>query len=138
MGGKPRHGAPPVVEAILQILQRTWEHARCELDFDDAYQLTVATILSAQCTDKMVNQVTPGLFKAYPNANRLAAAPLSRIETLIHRTGFFRQKAKSLRAVAQAVSNEHGGEVPEAMEVLTALPGVGLFVSHNLFCFRVP
>jgi len=111
--------------AIVRALARVHPEADCELKFRSPWELLVATILSAQCTDKMVNQVTPGLFKAYPNANRLAAAPLSRIETLIHRTGFFRQKAKSLRAVAQAVSNEHGGEVPEAMEVLTALPGVG-------------
>ena len=111
--------------AIARALGRAYPDADCELQFRSPWELLVATILSAQCTDKMVNQVTPALFEQYPTAEALATAPLPRLETLIHRTGFFRQKAKSIRAVAGAVTSEHGGQVPEAMDVLTRLPGIG-------------
>ena len=111
--------------AIARALDRAYPDARCELDFRDAWQLLVATILSAQCTDKMVNQVTPGLFAAYPTPDALAAAPADAVEALVKRTGFFRQKTKSIQAVARTVSQTHGGAVPDDMEALTRLPGVG-------------
>jgi endonuclease III len=111
--------------AVARALARTYPDAWCELDYDSPWQLVIATILSAQCTDKMVNQVTPGLFAAYPTPQALAAAEPARVEELIHRAGFFRQKTKSIQAVARAVAGEHGGRVPDDMDALTALPGIG-------------
>lgn len=111
--------------AVARGLARTYPDAWCELDYDSPWQLVVATILSAQCTDKMVNQVTPGLFRAYPTPAALAEAEPGRVEELIHRAGFFRQKTKSIQAVARAVAGEHGGRVPDDMDALTALPGIG-------------
>jgi endonuclease-3 len=111
--------------AIARGLAKTYPDADCELDYESPWQLLVATILSAQCTDKMVNQVTPGLFEAYPTPAALAEAPAPAVEGLIKRTGFFRQKTKSVQGVARAVAHEHGGEVPADMDVLTTLPGVG-------------
>lgn len=111
--------------AIARGLAKTYPDAWCELDYRTPWELLVATILSAQCTDKMVNQVTPALFEAFPDAKALAAAPAERVEGLIHRTGFFRQKTKSLQAAARGVLERHGGEVPPEMEALTKLPGVG-------------
>jgi endonuclease-3 len=111
--------------AIARALVRAYPDADCELDFRNPWELLVATILSAQCTDKMVNQVTPALFERYPTPDALAAAPRPAVERLIHRTGFFRQKAKSLQGVARAVATDHGGQVPDDMDVLTTLPGIG-------------
>ena len=111
--------------AIARALARTYPDAWCELDHSDAWQLVIATILSAQCTDKMVNQVTPALFAAYPTPEKLAAAPPAKVEELVRRTGFFRQKTKSIQAVARAIAGEHGGRVPDRMEDLTELPGIG-------------
>ena len=111
--------------AIARGLATTYPDADCELDYKSPWQLLVATILSAQCTDKMVNQVTPGLFAAYPTPADLAAAPAPAVETLIKRTGFFRQKTKSIQGVARAVAEDHGNQVPPDMDVLTTLPGVG-------------
>jgi endonuclease-3 len=110
--------------AILEILQRTWPKATCELDFENAYQLTAATILSAQSTDKRVNLVTPALFKRYPTPAKLARADLGALEKLVHSTGFFRQKAKSLVRMAATVVSEFGGEIPRTMEEMVRLPGV--------------
>src|SRR5262249_27377677 len=89
------------------------------------WQLLVATILSAQCTDKMVNQVTPALFAAFPTPRALADAPPADVEALVKRTGFFRQKTKSIQTVARTIAEEHGDAVPDAMDVLVRLPGVG-------------
>jgi endonuclease III len=111
--------------AIARGLAKAYPDADCELDYKSPWQLLVATILSAQCTDKMVNQVTPSLFAAYPTPADLAAAPVPAVETLIKRTGFFRQKTKSIQGVARAVADEHRGQVPPDMDVLTTLPGVG-------------
>jgi endonuclease-3 len=111
--------------AIARALARTYPDAACELTFRTPWELLVATILSAQCTDKMVNQVTPGLFREFPTPDALGSAPSEQIEALIHRTGFYRQKTKSVQAAARAVADVHGGAVPEAMEALTKLPGVG-------------
>jgi endonuclease-3 len=111
--------------AIARGLAKAYPDAWCALDHRDAWQLLVATILSAQCTDKMVNQVTPDLFAAYPTPADLAAAPPERVETLVKRTGFFRQKTSSIQAVARAVADEPGGAVPADMDALVKLPGVG-------------
>ena len=112
-------------QAIARGLTKAYPDAWCELSYRSPWELLVATILSAQCTDKMVNQVTPDLFAQYPDPTTLAAAPPARIERLIHRTGFFRQKTKSLQAAARGVVERHGGEVPSEMASLTKLPGVG-------------
>jgi endonuclease-3 len=112
-------------QAIARGLAKAYPDAWCELNYRSPWELLVATILSAQCTDKMVNQVTPDLFAQYPEPNALAGAPSARIERLIHRTGFFRQKTKSLQAAARGLVERHGGEVPAEMESLTKLPGVG-------------
>lgn len=111
--------------AIARGLARAYPDAWCELAYRSPWELVIATILSAQCTDKMVNQVTPALFAAYPGPMELAAAPAERVEALVKRTGFFRQKTKAILAVARAVAGEHGGQVPDSMEALTALPGIG-------------
>jgi len=112
------------VPAILEALQAQWGHAVCELDYDNAYQLTVATILSAQSTDKLVNKVTPALFAAYPTPAALAEAHIGAVETLVHSTGFYRNKAKNIVKMAQQVVSEFGGEIPRTMEEMTSLAGV--------------
>jgi endonuclease III len=99
--------------------------ARCELDFRNPFELLVATILSAQCTDVRVNMVTPALFERFPDAAALARAEPGGLEEMIRSTGFFRNKARSLLGMAQAIVERHGGEVPAELEALTALPGVG-------------
>ncbi|MEZ5332862.1 MAG: endonuclease III, partial [Thermoanaerobaculia bacterium] len=106
-------------------LSGEYPDARCALDHEDALQLLVATILSAQCTDKRVNEVTPALFARYPTAADYAKAERSELEEMVRSTGFFRNKAKSLQGLGQALVDEHGGEVPRSMEELTRLPGVG-------------
>jgi endonuclease-3 len=111
--------------AILKKLERQHPGADTELNFTTPYELLVATILSAQCTDERVNQVTPALFKRYPNAKALARATTADLEPQIQSTGFFRAKSKSLSGMAHAVVEHHGGEIPATMEALTELPGVG-------------
>jgi endonuclease-3 len=111
--------------AIARGLAKAYPDAWCELDHRSPWELVIATILSAQCTDKMVNRVTPALFAELPTPERLAAADPARVEELIRPTGFYRQKTKAIQAVAQAVAAEHGGQVPATMEALTALPGIG-------------
>jgi endonuclease-3 len=110
---------------ILARLLDRYPDAHCALDFRNPYELLCATILSAQCTDKRVNIVTPALFARYPNAAALAAARQEDVEELIRTTGFFRNKAKSLIGMATALVEHHGGEVPAEMESLVGLPGVG-------------
>lgn len=111
--------------AILARLKAAYPGAACALDHRDAYQLLVATILSAQCTDARVNLVTPALFTKYPAPAALARARQADVEAIIKSTGFFRNKAKNLIAMAQAVVASHGGVIPRTMEELHALPGVG-------------
>jgi endonuclease-3 len=111
--------------ALIEAFQRAYPGAHCELTFSNPLELLVATILSAQCTDKRVNMVTPALFKKYKTARNYAAAPQEALETAIKTTGFFRSKAKSIRAAAAGIVKNHGGKVPDTMEALTALPGVG-------------
>ena len=106
-------------------LSATYPDAHCALDHENPYQLLVATILSAQCTDKRVNIVTPELFKHYPGARALADANPDELENEIRSTGFFRNKTKSLLGMARAVVERHRGEIPDSMEELTGLPGVG-------------
>jgi endonuclease-3 len=110
---------------VARALAKAYPDADCELAYRTPWELLVATILSAQCTDKMVNQVTPALFREFPTPAALQQAPPERVEALIHRTGFFRQKTRSIQGAARAIASEHGGEVPRDMEVLTKLPGVG-------------
>jgi endonuclease III len=110
---------------VADALAAAYPDATCELDFRDPYELLVATILSAQCTDARVNQVTPELFARFPDAAALAAADQSEVEAIIRSTGFFRSKARALLGMARAVVERHGGAIPAAMEPLTALPGVG-------------
>jgi len=114
------------VRKILRALARAYPDAKIALDFKTPFQLLVATILSAQCTDERVNMVTPGLFRSYPTARQLASAEPARLEQEIRSTGFFRAKTRSLLGMAQALVERHGGEVPREREALTALPGVGL------------
>ena len=110
---------------ILDALETQHPDADTELDYSNAFELLVATILSAQSTDRRVNLVTPALFKRYPNAVKLAKARPEVLEPQIHSTGFFRAKSKALIGMARALVNEHHGEVPANMEALVALPGVG-------------
>jgi endonuclease III len=110
---------------VLERLRREYPDARTELDYRTPFQLLVATILSAQTTDVRVNMVTPALFARYPDADALAAADPSDVETIIRSTGFFRSKAKSLLGMARAVVERYGGMVPASMDDLVTLPGVG-------------
>ena len=125
---------------ILDILEQTHPDADCALHRNNAFELLVATILSAQCTDAMVNQVTPTLFRDFPTPAALAAADPARVEEIVKRTGFFRQKTKAIQATARALVEGHGGEVPEEMERLTTLPGVGRKTANVVrgTAFRLP
>jgi endonuclease-3 len=116
---------PAAVSRIFDALDRHHPNADTELAHRNAFELLVATILSAQSTDARVNLVTPALFARYPDAKALAAANTTELEGLIHATGFFRQKAKSLVGMASMLVGEHRGKVPASMDALTALPGVG-------------
>ena len=112
-------------QKITRILQKTYPDAKCALHFETVFQLLVAVILSAQCTDKQVNKITPKLFRVLPNPQVFAKAPLSKIETLVRSTGFYRNKAKNIHGAAQKIIEKHNGNVPDTMKELTALPGVG-------------
>ena len=109
---------------LFSALRERYPDAHCALIHDNAFQLLIATILSAQCTDKLVNQVTPGLFKAFPDAKALAGAPLSSVEEKVNRVNFWRNKAKHIKAAAQLIADEFVGDVPQEMEELIRLPGV--------------
>lgn len=113
------------LQCIIQRLREVYPSAHCELDFDSPFQLLVATILSAQCTDKRVNIVTRDLFRKYRNAHELAEVNQSELEQAIKSTGFYRNKAKNLRAMAKDLMEKYGGEVPSTMAALTQLAGVG-------------
>jgi endonuclease III len=110
---------------VFARLKRAYPDAHCELDHETPLQLLMATILSAQCTDKRVNMVTPSLFKRFPTAQALADARQEELEEMIKSTGFFRNKAKSLIGLGKALVERHGGAVPDSMETLVKLPGVG-------------
>ena len=110
---------------IFDILKRTYPDAHCALHFSTPLELLIATILSAQCTDERVNQVTPALFARCPNAAALASISQVELEKMIHSTGFYRAKARSLRSCAASLITDHQGEVPRTMEALHRLAGVG-------------
>jgi endonuclease-3 len=110
---------------MFRTLGTTYPDAQCELHFRNPFELLVATILSAQCTDQRVNSVTPELFRRYPDPPHLAAADREDLEALIKPTGFFRQKASTLQAMAQQLCDDFGGVVPETLDALVTLPGVG-------------
>jgi len=112
-------------DKIRKKLKAVYPRVKTQLTHDTPFQLLCATILSAQCTDRQVNQTTPALFAVYPTAEAMAHAPLSDIERLIHATGFFRNKAKSLSACARTLMDRHDGRVPDTLDALVKLPGVG-------------
>lgn len=112
-------------EEILQRLKEEYPEACCALEHRTPLQLLVATILSAQCTDKRVNMVTPALFERFPDAASYAAADMSELEEMIRTTGFYRNKAKSLQGLGQTLQSDYDGEVPSTMKELSSLPGVG-------------
>jgi endonuclease-3 len=116
--------APERIAAILVALAKTYPNVVCALNHRSAWELTVATILSAQCTDARVNLVTPALFKAFPTPKDMANASLPELEELIRTTGFFRNKAKSIQGAAKAVVEEFGNQVPQTMDEMLRLPGV--------------
>jgi endonuclease-3 len=126
--------------SVNAVLAKTFPDAHCELDFQNPLQLLVATVLSAQCTDKRVNLVTPELFREFPDANALASAPRERIEEIIKSTGFYRNKATSIQGLASAILEKHGGQVPDNLEALTALPGVGRKTANVVLgnAFNIP
>lgn len=124
----PRESRAALLARTLDLIARLkqrYPDAHCELDFRNPFELLVATILSAQCTDVRVNMVTPELFRRWPDAFALAQATPRQVEDVIRSTGFFRNKAKSLIGMAQAVVADHGGEIPRTMTELRLLPGVG-------------
>ena len=125
MGRESRAVRRARVAEILTRLHHAYPDARCSLDFRNPYELLVATILSAQCTDERVNMTTPAVFRRYPSADGLADARPAELEDLIRSTGFFRNKTKSLLGMANAVVERHGGRIPQRMEDLVKLPGVG-------------
>ncbi|AMV37417.1 endonuclease III [Planctomyces sp. SH-PL62] len=110
---------------VLPVLKKAYPEALCALVHDGPFQLLVATILSAQCTDARVNMVTPELFQRFPDARSLAAADRDEVEEVVRSTGFFRAKARNLQEMAARLQQDHGGEVPPDLDALTALPGVG-------------
>ena len=128
-----RRTAPPAADAqtrrrarrVAKVLAETYPAAVCALHHQSPYQLLVATILSAQCTDKRVNMVTPEFFRKYPTPARLAAADQQDVEQIIQSTGFFRSKATNLRGMAKAVTENFGGRIPDNLDDLVSLPGVG-------------
>jgi endonuclease-3 len=110
---------------MYRVLTKSYPNIRCELDFKNPFQLLVATVLSAQCTDKRVNQTTPALFKKYKSIRKMAKADLGDIERLVKSTGFFRAKAKNIKLLSEKIMNDFDGQVPERLEDLITLPGVG-------------
>lgn len=125
---------------IVRGLEKLYPDAECALHHDSPLQLLMATILSAQCTDERVNLVTPALFSRYPDAAALADADPGDLEQLIHSTGFYRNKARSLTAMARSLMERHGGEVPDNMEALVKLAGVGRKTANVILgtCFGQP
>ena len=124
----------------MEYLKELFPEAHCELIYNNPFQLLVATILSAQCTDKQVNKVTPALFAEYPDAESMSEAPIEKIEELIHSTGFYKNKAKNIKSMAYALVKEHNGNVPDNMESLVKLPGVGRKTANVVLgnAFKVP
>ena len=122
---KPPKPTPDVARRILDRLEEAHPDARCALDHRNPFELAVATILSAQCTDERVNMVTPHLFARFPDASALAAAPPAEVEEIIRSTGFFRAKTKSIVGFARGLLERHGGLVPRDFAAMVKLPGIG-------------
>ena len=116
---------PVQIEAIIQGLEEEYPLAECSLNYDEAWQLLVSVRLAAQCTDERVNQVVPALFERYPNAEAMAAAEPEDVEPYIHSCGFFRGKARDIVGAARMLVEDFGGRVPDTMDDLLRLPGVG-------------
>src|SRR3954470_15137472 len=112
-------------ERVNQRLKADYPAATCALENETPFELLIATILSAQCTDARVNMVTPELFRRWPDAAAMAKAPIGALEKVIQSTGFFRNKAKNIKAASAAIVERHDGEVPREMDAMVALPGVG-------------
>ena len=112
-------------KSIYRILSKNYPNVRCELDYKNPYQLLVATVLSAQCTDKRVNQTTPALFKKYNSIKKMAAADLKDLQRLVKSTGFYRAKAKNIKLLSHKILTDFNGKVPSNIEDLVTLPGVG-------------
>lgn len=119
--------------AAVERLEKLYPDAICSLEYTDAFQLLIATRLSAQCTDKRVNMVTPALFAEFPDPQSMAVAELSRVEELIKTCGLYKTKAKDLIEIAKAITERYGGRVPDTIEELTTLKGVGRKTA-NLVC----
>ena len=135
-----RTGIAERARAIAKILIRHYPDARCMLDHADAYQLLVATILAAQCTDDRVNKVTPALFARFPAPAAMASADIGELEMLIRSTGFFHTKARSIKGAAEALAQQFPGGFPDCMEDLLTLPGVGRKTANVILgtCFGAP
>jgi len=112
-------------KTVLDILEKAYPDATTELVHKNPYELLIATMLSAQTTDRQVNRVTPGLFKRFPDAKALAEADIGEIESLIKTCGFYKSKARNIKEACRVIAEEYGGKVPQTLEELTALPGVG-------------
>jgi len=128
MTTRPKHTAPvkaAPINRLINALRATYPSAHCALDYRSPLELLIATILSAQCTDKRVNMVTPALFARFRTAADFANAPQRELEGLIRSTGFYRNKAKAIRAACKDIAEQHDGQVPDTMEALTSLHGVG-------------
>jgi len=125
---------------IVRALKKTYPDVECALQFETPFQLLVATILSAQCTDERVNKTTPALFKKFPDASSMAKSTQAAVEKLVKSTGFFRNKASNIRKMAKAVVENHEGELPQTLEELVALPGVGRKTANVLLgvVWRIP
>ncbi len=136
--GKP--GPRAMARRLRDVLVPLYPEGKPLLAYDSPFQLLVAVVLSAQCTDEQVNRVTPDLFRSWPDPAALAEAPLPRIEAAIRSAGFYRVKARYLKGLSRAIRDLHGGEVPESMEALTTLPGVGRKSAHLVrsACFGLP
>lgn len=136
---KAGKAAAPVKE-VLAFLARAYPGARVLLDHRDPFELLVATVLAAQCTDERVNRVTPALFRDWPGPAAFAEASQGEIEEAVRSTGFFRNKAKAIRELSAVLADRHYGRVPRTMEELTALPGVGRKTASILLgaCFGIP
>jgi len=125
---------------IMAVLGPMYPDHRPFLNFENPFQLLVATVLAAQCMDKLVNTVTPELFRRFPDPAALAAAPLGDVEKIVRPTTFFQQKAHNIKALSRMIAERHGGEVPATMEALTAMPGVGRKTAGTVLsvCFGQP
>lgn len=122
---KPEARSKVEFEFAFRSLKKKYPNAHCALNFSNPYELLIATILSAQCTDEKVNQVTPELFKRYPDTKAMSESVLTELEKLIKPTGFFRNKAKNIKTCCELLVQKHGGQVPKTIEELCELPGVG-------------